>query len=66
MAPLAGSIEMIAAAGLRLMDIGLKHGDRADFKRRFGTETDLKAWHAYEEARPGCFGSMYEMRLARA
>ncbi len=58
--------DMIAAAGLRLTDIGLKHGDRADFKRRFGNESDLKAWHAYEEAHPGCFGSMYEMRLARA
>ena len=56
---------MLAGAGLRLLDIGLKHGSRADFKRRFRDETDVMAWHAYEEEHPGCFGSMYEMRLAK-
>lgn len=57
---------MLRAAGLRLVTIGLKSGDREEFRRGFGDETDLAAWHAYEEAHPGCFGSMYEMRLAKA
>lgn len=57
---------MLNAAGLRLEGIGLKKSDRQDFKRRFGSETDLMAWHVYEGAHPGCFGSMYEMRLVKA
>ena len=57
--------EMRDAAGLRLVRIGLKTGNREDFRRRFCDEADLMAWHSYEQEHPGWFGSMYEMRVAR-
>lgn len=40
--------------------------DLTEFMRWFGDEADLMAWHAYEEAHTGCFGFMYDMRLAKA
>ena len=63
---LSGVDTLLQAAGLRMTGIGLKTGSRDGFRRDFTDDTDPLQWHAFEQAHPGCFGSMYEMTLARA
>jgi ubiquinone/menaquinone biosynthesis C-methylase UbiE len=56
---------MLRAAGLRLTRMGTKPEIGALFARSFTDAADLLQWHDFELQNPGCFGSMYEMHVAR-
>ena len=56
---------MLRDAGLRLTEIGAASEHRARFEKTFSDAADALQWHAYELQNPGCFGSMYDLRVVK-